>query len=96
MDLVRRRLAAVLGTASEDAPLSGRLRARLAGQPYDEHRIQLITALVETLEHTAPEAVPALGPAQRWEWLPFFEAYFSNFIEGTEFGVEEAPDLARK
>ena len=94
VDLVRRRLAAVLGTASEDAPLSGRLRARLAGQPYDEHRIQLITALVETLEHTAPEAVPALGPAQRWEWLPFFEAYFSNFIEGTEFGVEEARRIA--
>lgn len=35
VDLVRRRLAAVLGTASDDAPLSGRLKARLAGQPYD-------------------------------------------------------------
>src|SRR5207244_506771 len=25
--------------------------------------------------------------------LPFFEAYFSNFIEGTEFAVDEAADI---
>src|SRR3546814_11909524 len=25
--------------------------------------------------------------------LAFFEAYFSNFIEGTEFSVEEAEDI---
>ena len=31
---------------------------------------------------------------ERWEWLPFFEAYFSNFIEGTEFGVDEARRIA--
>jgi len=30
----------------------------------------------------------------RWEWLGFFEAYFSNFIEGTEFGVDEARQIA--
>ncbi len=50
--------------------------------------------LVTTLERTAPAAVPALGASRRWEWLPFFEAYFSNFIEGTEFGVEEARRIA--
>ena len=33
-------------------------------------------------------ARPTDGPA-----LPFFEAYFSNFIEGTEFAVEEAADI---
>ena len=33
-------------------------------------------------------AKPNDGPA-----LPFFEAYFSNFIEGTEFAVEEAADI---
>lgn len=26
----------------------------------------------------------------RYEYLPFFEAYFSNFIEGTEFELDEA------
>ncbi len=41
-----------------------------------------------------PSPTPALPPANRWEWLAFFEAYFSNFIEGTEFGVDEARRIA--
>ncbi|MHB1430581.1 MAG: Fic family protein [Streptosporangiaceae bacterium] len=94
VELVRNRLAALLGTASGDALESARLKARLAGQPYDEHRIHLVNALVTTLERTAPAAIPAVGTSRRWEWLPFFEAYFSNFIEGTEFGVEEARRIA--
>lgn len=46
------------------------------------------------LADTAPVPVPAAGSPARWEWLPFFEAYFSNFIEGTEFGVDEAREIA--
>src|ERR1019366_9885529 len=36
--------------------------------------------------------VQRLDPKRRGEarLLPFFEAYFSNFIEGTEFEVDEA------
>ena len=94
VELVRRRLTAVLGSVSGDTPISSRLQARLAEQPYDEHRIQLLSSLVSTLDHTAPEPVPLLGPSSRWHWLAFFEAYFSNFIEGTEFGVEEARSIA--
>lgn len=33
------------------------------------------------------------GGSQRHEYLPFFEAYFSNFIEGTEFDVDEAAKI---
>ena len=36
-------------------------------------------------------ARPTDGPA-----LPFFEAYFSNFIEGTEFAVDEAAEIVFK
>ncbi|MGI8824377.1 MAG: Fic family protein [Chloroflexota bacterium] len=50
--------------------------------------------MAELLEGLAPVPRPALGPSSRWEWEPFFEAYFSNFIEGTEFGVEEARRIA--
>ena len=56
--------------------------------------MQLLHGLITTLERTAPRPLPALGPAGRWRWLPFFEAYFSNFIEGTEFGVDEARRIA--
>ncbi len=92
---VRERLAAVLGSFS-DVPRSvgGRLAARLAGTPYDAHRIEMIQGLVEVLLDRPPIPRPAAPPVSRWEWLSFFEAYFSNFIEGTEFGVDEARRIA--
>lgn len=90
--LVRSRLAALLGTHSGSTPASPRLAARLAGEPFDAHRVDLVKTLVASLERTAPQPRPATG--ERWEWEPFFEAYFSNYIEGTEFGVEEARRIA--
>ncbi|MBA2769722.1 MAG: Fic family protein [Sporichthyaceae bacterium] len=94
--LVRSRLAAVLGSFSSSigVPESARLAARLSGVPFDAHRIAMLTDLVTTLENTPPRPRHLSPPISRWEWLPFFEAYFSNFIEGTEFGVEEARLIA--
>lgn len=92
--LVRRHLVAVLGTVTGPAPTSTRLRARLAGEPYDEHRLEMFNRMAQLLDNVAPVPRPALGSSLRWEWEPFFEAYFSNFIEGTEFGVDEARRIA--
>jgi hypothetical protein len=91
---VRQRLVSVLGTATGVRPTSERLAARLAGAPYDQARLEMFEALAGLLERTAPEPRPALGEPSRWEWEPFFEAYFSNFIEGTEFGVDDARRIA--
>lgn len=91
---VRERLAALVGTKLSTTPLSPRLAARLQGQPYDEHRIGMLTRFVAYLQTVPPTVRPALGGTKRWQWEPFFEAYFSNFIEGTEFGVEEARRIA--
>jgi hypothetical protein len=90
IELVRRLLAAVLGTTARGSPTTASLRARIAGEPFDAHRVSMFRGLAESLARVAPAPRVALGPASRREWLPFFEAYFSNFIEGTEFGVEEA------
>ena len=93
--LVRDRLRALLGSfADGPLPVSERLAARLAGAPFDAHRIAMLEGLAEVLEARPPAPRAALPPPERWEWLPFFEAYFSNFIEGTEFGVEEACRIA--
>ena len=92
---VRKLLVALLGTVSEsNVTSSPRLAARLAGAPFDAHRIDLIVGLAATLDARAPRPQPALPPASRWEWLAFFEAYFSNFIEGAEFAVDEARRIA--
>jgi hypothetical protein len=68
--------------------------ARRRGRPYDPDRLTLLQAL-----HTALRDEPPLtglaqepGPEGR-STLAFFDAYFSNFIEGTEFAVEEAADI---
>jgi hypothetical protein len=94
VEVVRNLLAGVLGSFSGSKPTSERLAARLSGEPYDEHRLSMFRGLAELLGDTAPEPRPVLGSPQRWTWEPFFEAYFSNFIEGTEFGVEEAREIA--
>jgi hypothetical protein len=47
--------------------------------------------LVTQLRATAPSSLPDLpADSSRRRLLPFYEAYFSNFIEGTEFTLEEA------
>ncbi|MBA3249688.1 MAG: Fic family protein [Geodermatophilaceae bacterium] len=86
--VVRERLVAVLGTRTGRIPMSARLAARLAGTPFDAHRLDLLSSLVAELERSAPLPRPDLE--RHGSWRPFFEAYFSNYIEGTEFGVEEA------
>lgn len=94
VELVRRRLAGLLGTVTGSQPASERLRARLAGQPFDQHRLDMFSEFAELLTDTAPAPRAATGPIERWAWLPFYEAYFSNFIEGTQFNVEEARRIA--
>jgi len=69
-------------------------RARAAGQPFDPDRIVLFENLFGALR----EAIPAPRPASAQTGtaianLAFFEAYFSNFIEGTEFSVGEAREI---
>ena len=83
-------LGAALGTRSL-AGLPRSLRQRALGIPYDAERIERFDALVGALRSAAPQNHPAapLEPSR----LPFYEAYFSNYIEGTEFTVEEAEDI---
>ena len=92
VEVVRTRLAELLGTRTGRPPVSALLAARLDGEPFDAHRLGLLSSLVTTLTRTAPLPRPALG--HRWQWEAFFEAYFSNYIEGTEFGVDEARRIA--
>lgn len=84
-------IGAILSTRPSEMLESEALRARATGAPYDHRRIELFEAFVSTLRERAPEPLPLLaGDAERRRLLPFYEAYFSNYIEGTEFTLDEA------
>jgi len=68
--------------------------ARAAGHPFDPDRVVLFEALFAALREMAPNDRPTNGRSDVARTnLAFFEAYFSNFIEGTEFTVEEAQEI---
>ena len=69
-------------------------KARLAGHPFDPDRIRLFEGLFARLRETMVETRPVPHrTAEANATLAFFESYFSNFIEGTEFSVEEAAQI---
>ncbi len=86
-------IGAALGTRRVKA-YTPVLRSRQVGVPYDPDRIVLFERLVHHLAGIAPVARPLTSENPSAGFLPFFEAYFSNFIEGTEFTVEEAARIA--
>jgi hypothetical protein len=74
-------------TAPFQSPVA---KARARGEPYDPQRLDLFQKLYEILSVTP---TPKRTVTHTGTPLPFFEAYFSNFIEGTEFKVEEAAQI---
>lgn len=86
-------IGALLGTR-EDKLATNQARARGAGAPFDPNRIVLFEQLHAELRTTALPLRPARTRGEEGDATRnFFEAYFSNFIEGTEFEVSEAADI---
>jgi hypothetical protein len=91
------RLDSLIGTllGTRDSRLDSDVgRGRSRGQAYDPDRMELFHTLHQALRDHPPRDRPALrrdapGPTT----LAFFEAYFSNFVEGTEFLVDEAVEI---
>lgn len=88
-----RIIGALAGTGEADlvAPTA---RARARGRPYDSGRVALFEELVAALQRSLePPRPPRPRDGTGHATLAFFEAYFSNYIEGTEFTVEEAENI---
>ena len=87
-------VGALLGTEKDDLIQDPAARARASGLPCDPRRLEAFEALRADLAARPPRLRP-VDPedAGAMETAAFFEAYFSNFIEGTEFEVEEAFDI---
>ena len=67
-------------------------RARARREPYDPDRLALFTRLATRLATETFAPLPA-RPAQELRLHAFWEAYFSNYIEGTIFTIQEAREI---
>jgi hypothetical protein len=90
---LRRKIGAAIG--SQQIPTSNRaLAARQAGLPFDPDRIERFDALIVALRSAAPQSRHGLAPSSTsFTVQAFWEAYFSNYIEGTTFTVDEAKSI---
>jgi Fic/DOC family len=88
---LRSLIGALLGTG--DARLAtARARATQKGEGWDDRRLPLFDELLAGL-HVHVSVERPERPGQTGATFAFYEAYFSNFIEGTEFTVEEAQQI---
>jgi len=83
-------IGTLLGT--RDVALSSPLAvSHKVGMPFDSNRVDLFNKLHDVLRGRAPGAPRISNQSDSsMRHTAFFEAYFSNFIEGTEFEIEEA------
>lgn len=88
-------IASLLKTHSAEGILQTRSgMAEAKGEPFDQFRLDRFRELGEYLKTTELSSNEHEYNKSGWRNLTFIESYFSNFIEGTEFTLEEAEEIA--
>ncbi|MBP5562111.1 MAG: Fic family protein [Muribaculaceae bacterium] len=87
-------IGAILSTKPSKILTSPAAQARALGEPFDSRRLELFGKLMAALNNRDFEnyADPNESEAA-YKNLAFFESYFSNYIEGTEFEVNDARQI---
>ena len=84
-------IGAILSTKPSKILTSSVAEARALGEPFDSHRLHLFNILMAALNGHEFENMPEPNETEAaYQNFAFFESYFSNYIEGTEFEVEDA------
>ena len=87
-------VSALLTTKPSTILTSPKAVARANGLPYDGERVKLFELLFKALKNDVFADIdePNQTTAE-FRNFAFFESYFSNYIEGTEFEIEEAWEI---
>lgn len=87
-------IGTLLGSHPTQKLSSSQAIARALGQPYDSYCLARLDILAGELRHypfkEISEKIDVVG---HFTNKAFFEAYFSNYIEGTTFEIEEAESI---
>jgi hypothetical protein len=87
-------IGALLGTRPADRVTSSAARARALGEPFDTACLERLQLLAGELRTRALATLPESSHSpQHVRNKAFVEAYFSNYIEGTAFEIEEAEEI---
>lgn len=92
-EILRKIIGALLSTqpAKELSTEVGKAIAK--GEPFDSERLKMMESLAIDLSKENYARHPALTNKDAWFNFSFFEAYFSNYIEGTILTIEEAREV---
>jgi hypothetical protein len=84
-------ISALLTTHNVNVLTTDLAKARATGTPYDGARVELFSILFDALkDHFFVERHNKNTDESSFRLFSFFEGYFSNYIEGTRFTIEEA------
>ncbi len=87
-------IGSMLATRSSEILTSTRATAQAIGEPYDARRLELFSTLLAHLKQSTFSIRESKTKTDKaFRNFAFFEAYFSNYIEGTTFLVEEAKEI---
>lgn len=91
---INRLISALLSTKSSDVLSTPSAKAMAVGLPFDENRVKLFETLFNALQESHFLSRPVGEQSEEDSRnVAFFESYFSNYIEGTEFEIDEARDI---
>ena len=91
---LNRLISALLTTKPSKILTSPTAVARALGNPYDKHRLELFENLFVALQQQPYKERQDINAAvNSFRNFAFFDAYFSNYIEGTIFEIEEAKSI---
>lgn len=91
---LNRLISALLATRTPKALASPAAKARALGAPFDIERIKIFESLFIDLRERPLIRRPDQNASDiSFKNFAFFESYFSNYIEGTVFEIEEAKQI---
>jgi len=93
-----KQLDKIIGALLNSHPVEGALTSDLAiaaakREPFDGYRTDRFQSLIDYLAQCPFTPAPFEFNTASWRNLSFFESYFSNYIEGTEFEIDEAEQI---
>ncbi|SIO64320.1 Fic family protein [Paraburkholderia phenazinium] len=93
-DVLNSMIGALLSTHSKGTLKTKTGLAIANGTPIDTNRINLFGTLATALRVAVlPDIAEVAAPGSGRINFAFFESYFSNYVEGTKFSVEEAEGI---